>query len=522
MNGTPGTAGESARAKTFWTGRESLFLVAGVDVLLHLVAINRYGYHRDELYFLDCARHLDFGYVDHPPLLDALLAVTQRFLGDSLVAIRIPALLASTAVVVLVALMARQLGGGRFAQVLAGLAACLAPVYLITSAMISVEGLNTLMWTVCIYLMLLIAVTPTPKRWLLLGAAFGAGLLAKYAIVFLGIGLAAGIVLTPAFKLLRSKWPWIAVALAFLILLPNLTWQWKHGWPFIEYARGIHSTMMQWIPLGLYLLSQVLFLNPAALPLWLGGLVYLLAGRSTRPFRLFGVAFVAILVLLIVVKSKPYYPAPAYTILLAAGAVGAERLASRSRLRWLRPAGIAALLAGGLPVLPYAIPVLPVEQFLAYSRIVHIESAFAFETGRRLKLPQYFTDMFGWDNQVEVVASVFRSLPPQEQARAVIYASNFGEAGAVNILGRKYGLPPAVSGHFSYYYWGPGPADSEVVITLGRMREQDLRKNFECVTLAARITHPYAIFYENDLPVYVCRRPKRPIREIWPETRHFS
>ena len=499
-----------------------MVFVAGLNVFLHLLAINKYGYHRDELYFLDCARHLDFGYVDHPPLLDTLLAAARWLLGDSLVAIRIPAVLASTAVVVLVALMTRQFGGGRFAQLLAGLAAILAPVYLITSAMISVEGLNTLMWTVCLYLTLLISVAPTQKRWLLLGVAFGAGLLAKYAIVFLGLGLAAGVALTPAAKLLRSKWPWIAAGLAFLIFLPNLIWQWTHGWPFIEYARAIHSSMMEWIPLGLYLMSQVLFLNPVSLPLWFAGLLYLLAGRDMKPFRLFGVAFVTILILLIVMKSKTYYPAPAYTILLAAGATGAERLFSRFRLRWLRPASIAALIIGGLPVLPYALPILPVEQFLAYSRIVHIESAFAFETGRRLKLPQYFTDMFGWDNQAEVVARVYQSLPPQERAKTVIYAENFGEAGAVNLLGRKYGLPPAVSGHFSYYYWGPGPADTEVVITLGRMRIEHLKKNFGDVNLAATITHPYAIFYENNLPVYVCRRPKAPIHQLWPGTRHFS
>jgi 4-amino-4-deoxy-L-arabinose transferase-like glycosyltransferase len=513
--------GEPRSAARFWRGRESIIFVAGLNVLLHLLAINKYGYHRDELYFLDCARHLDFGYVDHPPLTDAVIAATRWFLGDSLVAIRIPALLASTAVVVLVALMARQFGGGRFAQLLAGLSAILAPVYLVTSMMISVEGLNTLMWAVCLYLVLLISVDPTPKRWLLLGVALGTGLLAKYAIVFLGVGLAAGIAFTPAAKFLRSKWPWIAAGLAFLIFLPNLIWQWTHGWPFIEYARDIHSSMMEWIPLGLYLFSQVFYLNPAALPIWSGGLLYLLAGRDMKPFRLFGVAFVTILVLLIVMKSKPYYPAPAYTILLAAGAAGAERLFSSARLKWLRPASVAALLIGGLPVLPYALPILPVEQFLAYSRVVHIESAFAFETGRRLKLPQYFTDMFGWDNQVEVVARVYQSLPPQERSKAIIYARNYGEAGAVNLFGRKYELPPAISGHFSYYYWGPGPADTEVVITLGRMSMEDLKKSFENVTLAATITHPYAIFYENDIPVYVCRRPRAPIYELWPGTRDF-
>ncbi len=430
-------------------------------------------------------------------------------------------MLASTAVILLTALMARELGGGRFAQLLAGLAALLAPVYLVTSGMIAVEGLNTLFWVAALYLMLLIVKRPTGRRWLALGAVFGAGLLTKYAMAFVGAGLGVGLLLTRERKLAASRGPWLAALLAFALFLPNLVWQWAHQWPFLSYAQKIHEHMMQWIPVHLYVLFQVFFIGLAGFALSLAGFLYLMCAPGLRRFRMFGFAFAAILVLLMVVGSKPYYPAPAYTILMAAGAVGAERLAARRGWRFTKPVTVTILALSGLMFLPYALPVLPVERFLAYSRVVYLDAAFTFETGRKLPLPQYFADMFGWENQVETIARVYRDLPEVERQKTVIYAENYGEAGAVNLFGRKYGLPRAVSGHFNYYYWGPGPADTQVVITLGGTDKADLERCFGDVRQAATITHPYAIFYENAIPVFVCREPRRPLPELWPGTRSF-
>ena len=500
----------------------AVLAVAGVNVILHLLAIHRYGYHRDELYFLDCASHLDFGFVDHPPFTELILAITRFLIGDSLVAIRIPALIASTAQVTLVALTARELGGGRFSELLAGLATLFVPVFLITSSTIAVEGINTLWWAVCLYLVVRLLKEPTGKRWLLLGAVFGIGLLTKYAIGFLGVALALGVAATPSRRLLKSPWPWLAVGLAALVFLPNLAWQANHGWPFLEYARAIRTHMMDWIPLHLYLLFQVVYLGIPAAPLWLGGLGMLLFAPTLKAYRVLGVTFLALMVILIAVGSKPYYPAPAYVILFAAGAVGAGRLFERPGRAWLRAASVAALAVLNIPFLPYSLPVLPVEKFIAYSKLVYLAPAFTFETGRQLELPQYYADMFGWEEQVAAVARVFHSLPAEDRAKATIYADNYGEAGAVNLFGRKYGLPRAVSGHFSYFYWGPGPGDPQVVITLGRVGEAGLRRDFGEVTRAAVVRHPHAIFYENDFPIYVCRKPRAPLRELWPGTRDFG
>jgi hypothetical protein len=395
------------------------------------------------------------------------------------------------------------------------LAVLFAPVYLITSAMASVEGLNTIFWAACIYLTIRILKEPTRALWLAIGVVFGLGLLAKYAIAFLGVGLAAGILLSARRDLLRAPWPWAAAGASLLIFLPNVIWQWSHGWPFLTYAARIHATMMQWIPLHLYLLFQVLYLGPLSLPLWLGGLGYLLFSAAMKPFRMLGIAFIAVMALLIGVGSKPYYPAPAYTVLFAAGAVAAERYFAARRWNWMRSAASTVLILTGLIFLPYSLPILPIEKFLAYSRVVYLEGAFTFETGRIIPLPQYFADMFGWENQVEVVSRVYHGLPEHERAKTIIYGDNYGEAGAVNLFGRRYGLPRAVSHHFNYYYWGPGPTDARVVIAFGGVDLEDLERDFAEVSRAASINHPYAIFYENDIPVFLCRKPRLPIHELW-------
>jgi hypothetical protein len=237
------------------------------------------------------------------------------------------------------------------------------------------------------------------------------------------------------------------------------------------------------------------------------------------PFRMLGITFVGVMTLLIVVGSKPYYPAPAFTVLFAAGAVAAERFFSNRQWNWLRPASAAVLVVIGVLLLPYSLPILPVEKFLAYSRIVYLEGAFTFETGRIIKLPQYFADMFGWENQVEVVSRVYHSLPEHERAKTMIYGENYGEAGAVNLFGRTYGLPRAVSHHFNYFYWGPGSSDTQAVIAFGGVDLEDLEQSFGDVRRAATISHPYAIFYENNIPVFICRKPRRPIHELWNGTR---
>jgi hypothetical protein len=497
-----------------------LLALAVLNVALHAAAINRYGYHRDELYFLDCASHLDFGYVDHPPLLEYIIAPTRALLGDSLAAIRFPALLMSTAVVVLTVLMARELGGGSTAQLLSGLSVVLAPVFTVANSMISVEGLNTLLWALTLYLMLLVLKQPAAPRWILLGAALGAGILAKYAMAFLGVGLGLGLLLAKERRLLLTRWPWLGVAAGALVCLPNFLWQWTHGWPFLSYARKIHATMMQWMPVHVYLIFQVVFIGLTGMLLALGGLTYLLFAADMRRFRMLAFAFLAVLVLLIAGGSKPYYPAPAYTILLAAGGVAFERIV-RQRWRGAAPAAISLIVLTGSIGLPYALPILPVEQFLAYAKIVYIEPAFTFETGRKIPLPQHFADMFGWENQVEQVARVYSSLDESEKPKTAIFAGNYGEAGAINLFGRRYGLPRAISGHFSYYFWGPGPPGAEVVITVGVRKKADLERDFDDVQLKTTLSHPYAIFYENNIPVYVCRKPRMTLEQLWPGTKSF-
>jgi hypothetical protein len=328
-----------------------------------------------------------------------------------------------------------------------------------------------------------------------------------------------GLLLTPARKHLYSKWIWLGGALACLIFLPHVLWQIEHGFPTREFIRNatLHKNMAL-SPLG-FLAESVLQLHPITFPLWLAGLHCLLRGAHGKPFRALGWCYLSVFLLLLVTNGKPYYLAPAYYMLFAAGAVQAETFIRARAWNWLRPAAAAALLGGGIALLPYSLPVLPVETFLRYEDFLGIHPG-SGERGPKGKLFQQYADMFDWESQVATAAKVYHSLTPEEKARAILFCDNYGEAGAIDFLGKQYGLPKAASGHNNYWLWGPGNWDADIVIAIGPERE-DLLADFEEVREAAVIVSEYARPFETNLPIYMARRPKTSLRELWPKAKHF-
>ena len=489
-------------------------------VLLQLLVSGRYGYFRDEFYYFACGEHLAWGYVDQPPFVALMAAMTRGLLGDSLLAVRLLPALCNGLIIFLTGLIARELGGGRFAQGLAALAVLIAPVYLIIDHVFSMNCFDHVFWVLAIYLVVKILKEDRPKLWLLFGLVTGIGLMNKYSVGFLGLGLVVGLVLTPARKHLLSKWLWLGGALAFLIFLPHIIWEIQHGFPTREFIRN--ATLYKNLPMSppAFLLESTLQTGPINLPIWLAGLYFLLFAKSGKPFRVLGWIYVADLILFLLTNAKPYYLAPAYFILLAAGAVHLESIVHARQWGWLKPASVAALGLAGLTFLPYALPVLPVETFIRYEDFMGIHPG-SGERGPSGRLPQMYADMFGWENQVATVARVYDALTPEEKARTNIFCSNYGEAGAIDFLGKKYGLPKAASGHNNYWYWGPGNWNADIVITVGESRE-DVEKSFEQVELAATVVSPYARLFETDLPIFVGRKPRMPLKEVWPRTKNFN
>jgi 4-amino-4-deoxy-L-arabinose transferase-like glycosyltransferase len=497
-----------------------VFLIAAVKLGVHLASAGAYGFFRDELYYLACAQHLDWGYVDHPPFSILVLWLTQALAGDSLLAIRMPAALAGAATVFGAGAIARELGGGRWAQGLAALAVLVAPVHLVIDSFFSMNALDVLVWTVAAWLLIRLARTGDQRLWGVLGIALGIGLQNKVSVLWLGAGLAAGLLLlSPGRRALRTRGPWLCAAVTLAIFLPHLLWQAALGWPTAEFMRN--ATAMKMVPTSpvAFLSAQVIVQHPLTLPIWLAGLGFLLLARSGRYRHVAFLFLVPLLILLLAGNSRPNYLSPAFPFVLAAGAVALERLLTDQRQRWLRGATLVVLLAGGAITAPVALPILPPERYAAYAAALGLTPQQAERTAVGV-LPQHLADRFGWPELAEEVARVYHALPDEERRDAAIFGDNYGRAGALDHFGPALGLPAAISGHNNYFFWGPRGHSGDVVIIIGGDVE-DHQRVFEKVEVAGRTECRYCMPYENHVPIFVGRRLRAPLAEIWPGTKKF-
>jgi 4-amino-4-deoxy-L-arabinose transferase-like glycosyltransferase len=509
-----------------------LVALPAAKLLIHLLFYRGYGWFRDELYYLASTDHLGWGYVDHPPLSIWLLAPVRVLFGDSRLAVRLLPALVGAAAVLVVGLIARRLGGGRLAEALAMLSAIAAPVYLGLSHTYSMNVWRLLFWALAAYLVVRILERDDPplRLWVLLGVVLGLGLMNKISVLWLGAGLAVGLLLTPARRRLATPGPWIAGGLSALLFSPYVLWQIAHGWPTLEFLRNATQEKMTPVPFAEFVSEQVLALQPVTLPVWLAGLVFFFATARGRRFRVLGWTWLTVFVILALSHSaRVDYIAPAYTWLFAAGGVAIEGwLAGAQRLAHPLRVGIAAFLLVGLVAglaltAPFGLPVLSEERFIAYSRALGVAPS-TDENLEIAELPQFYADMHGWEELVETLARIVHTLPPEDQARAVIFAQNYGEAGAVDVLGRRLGLPPALSGHNSYWLWGPErlPAgrDGSVVLVIGD-DEETLGEIFEQVERVGETSCRGCMPYENGRPLWLCRGMKVSFEELWPRVKEF-
>ena len=491
-----------------------LIYIALLKLLVHLLAVGQYGYHRDELYYLAASQHLDFGYVDFPPFIAALTALIRATLGDSLFALHLVPALAGAAVVVIAGLMARQLGGGKWAQAAAALAVAVAPTFLGINSLLTMDTFDELFWVLALYIVIVILKHDRPRLWLLFGFIVGLGLLTKVTILYLVAALLIGLLLTRHRRYLLNKWLWLGGALALVMFSPYIYWQIAHGWPTLEFWRTYAAGKTYPVTPVEFLVQQVTMLNPLTLPLWIGGLVFLFssAGKTFRPL---GWTYAILYVVLTVQQAKFYFLAPTYPLLFAAGAVWWSGVLRQRRYR--RPAVavyLALLTALGLVTAPLALPLLPVETIARYVNPAAIAQQERLEIG---VLPQHFADRFGWPELAATVADVYHALPAAEQAHVCIVGDNYGEAGAIDLFGPALGLPKAISEHNSYYVWGPGDCSGETVIIIeGRdTSPADMQAVFSDVELAARTACTYCMPYENNRPIYIGRGLKTGIADAW-------
>jgi 4-amino-4-deoxy-L-arabinose transferase-like glycosyltransferase len=480
---------------------------AAIKFALALYASGRYHYFRDELYFIACGRHLDWGYVDHPPLV-ALYARFGELFGGSLRGFRLLATIAGTLRVVLTGVLAARLGGNRIAQALACTAVLLAPIYLAIDSILSMNALEHVLWLGCLLIVVEIANGANEKWWLAFGALAGLGLQNKHSMLFLGFAIAVAVILTPLRRSLARPWIWLGGALALLIFLPNLLWQVQHGYPTLELLRNVKETGKNIVLAPLpFMIQQAMMLNPFAAPLWIAGLVWLLMSKR---YRALGIVYLVLIVTFIRLEAKDYYVAPVYPTLFAAGAVW---LSSR-RMLWV-PA-LILIVAGAFVAVPLALPLLPPPRYLAFQRALGIKPQPA-EVSHTSEMPQIFADQFGWEEMVAKVARYYHSLPPDERKKTVIYCGDYGEAGAIDFYGPKYGLPRAISGHQNYFLWGTHGATGDSIILVGDDPDPGMWRSLHVVD---RTFHPWAMPEENG-PIYHGRGLKPSLDAVWPSVKHW-
>lgn len=500
-----------------------LLAFALIKLLLHLLvnATTAYGYFRDELYYMACSEHLDMGYVDQPPFSIYVLAVSRMVFGDSLIGLRFLPALAGAVSVYMTGLLARELGGSRFAQALAAIAALCSPIFLGMNSIYSMNSFDILFWTLSAYLVVLLLKSESPRYWLLLGVVLGLGLLNKIGVLWLGFGITAGFLLTPNRWWFKTRWPWIAAAIAAVLFLPYLIWNLLNDMAHVEFIRNATGGKYSSLTPIRFLSEQFLINNPFAVPVWLTGLWFFFGAKSGKEFRVLGWIYVAASAVLVAnVNSKAEYLSPAYTMLFAGGAVAVEQFAAARAWPWLRAVTIGLVSIGGAVLAPFVLTILPVETYARYAETLGMKPSTA-ENKRLERLPQFYADMFGWEDLAATVLSVYNSLPAEEQSKCLIYAQNYGEAGAISFFGRRYHLPRVTSGHNSYYLWGPGTVMPEVVIIVGGDISDHLQ-GFESVERVAVHTCNDCMPYENNLPIFVARKLKRPLGEIWPLTKNYS
>ncbi len=519
-----------------------IWLIALAKLLFHIYFNNRYGYFRDEFNYIACGDHLAWGYVDQPPLIPFLIHISRAVLGDSLRSIRFIPALASSLLVVQTAVLAREFGGRRFALLLSAITIVIAPQYLSNGSLLGTNCLEPNLWMGCAYFAILAikraGTESAPRYWLWFGVVAGLGLQEKYSIAVFGFGMVIGLLLTAQRRVFLNPWIWIGGAAAFLIFLPNLLWNIHYHWPFVQLMHNIRAEGRDVIlPLPQYFFQQTLLVHPFTAPLWLTGLFALLFSSRLKPYRALGWCYLVCFTVFFVLHGKNYYLAPVYPMLLAAGAVviesaidglkkngrestGAEN--SHPRRGWLKAAIVIILLASGAYLAPVVVPILSPDNFLAYAKHLPMKLPVMEHSHARAALPQWYSDQFGWEEIVAETAVAWNRLSVDERKDEAcgIFAQDYGQAGAIDFLGRRYGLPRSLSGHQTWFLWGPRSYSGNCMIVLDDRRErlEQLWDHVEYVGQSA--DNPYAL--EKQIDVYICRGSKfGTLTQLWPQIKRW-
>jgi 4-amino-4-deoxy-L-arabinose transferase-like glycosyltransferase len=493
----------------------AVWLVALLVALVHVATENRYDAQRNELYFLVCGWHPDFGYVDQPPLVPLIAAATQ-VLGINIWLLRLPATIAAVALVFLAAAFARLLGGGARAQTFAAIAAGISPGLAALTSHLTTSTFEPIAWTGAAFLLTRAILHQRRSDLIWTALVAGVAMQAKWGIAVWLVALGVGALATPARRMLSWWQLWLGMAIAAVLFAPNLIWQWWHGWPFFAVIGPHLESQKDYTgPFWRFEWQQAMSINLALAPLWVAGVLVPFIDRRLAAARFLAIGFVFTTAFYFVERGTNYYLFPAYPTMFAVGAVSAERLGA-----WIMRAWIAVALAVSALFAPIVLPILEPAALQRYMEATRIKPPPIEAAGVGAPLTQGLSDEFGWRELAQKVAAAYHALSPDDQKRAAILAANYGEAAAIDVYGRAEGLPPALSGHNQYWLWGPRGYDGAVTIHVGGDAER-WRRACGSLEIVDRTANAFAMPYENDRPIFICRDMRVPLANIWDRLKRF-
>ena len=495
-------------------------LVSGViaaKLALHLItlAVTRFGIQRDEFLYFGMGQHLRFWRMDFPPLIAVLANVSRALFDHSLAAVRVFPALEGSLIGVVAALIARELGGGRFAQFVAALCMVGSVLFLRTSTLFQPVVLDQLWWTMALYALVRLGREGQPRWWITFGLAVGLGLLTKFSILFFALSALVAIIVSPTRQWLRTRWPWLSALIALAVGAPSIAGQIALGFPVVGQMRELQGQQLTHVTWSDFLTTQPLMVGPVPFLLAALGAAGLVVWRPWRAFAVVGWTCLGAFALLFFLRGKAYYIGPIYPTLVAAGSVFVERLRPSRLSLALKIGVVAGTLIYGLISLPIGVPILSPEATASYALRIGATGSLRTNRGAMDRLPQDFADMLGWEEQAQALARVVGSLTPAERDSAVIFAANYGEAGAAEFYGTKYHLPPVVSAAGSYWFFGPGERAGTVLITIGA-DSVDVAKAYDDVRPVEELRSPWSVDEERVVPLIVSRRPKQSLQQLWP------
>jgi hypothetical protein len=477
--------------------------VAATKAAFFVTIAGVWGLHRDEFYYLAGGRRLDWGYVDHPPITPLLYRIAETLFGASQTGLRTMPALLSGALVVVAALIARELGGARRAQIIAAVGVAVSPMFLTTSHFLSTVTVDILMWSIGLWLFARLLRTRDGRLWIAIGVVAGVGLMNKDTMAFWAVGVVGGALLARDAALLRTRWFAFGVTIAVAIFVPNLVWQARHDWATIEFLRSLQSHTDSISNPLLYFPYQLVLLGPLLAVIWIPGVWWLLRSEDARRYRALAYGYFVVLLLIFVLRGKAYYVGSWYPALFAAGSVRLARAGRRPL-----PVYISYLLVSGLTAAPFALPLVPSTSALAKT-----------VAGANDELGE----MFGWDTLAQQVASIAHGLPADEQRDLTILTSNYSEAGAIEYWRHDLQLPQPISRQNSYWIWGFGAAhDNGTTIAVGYSRPQ-LARYFTDVEQVGTVRTAIDLHNkEYGTSIFVCRGQRIPWAAIWPSLQDYS